>query len=96
MTLIEAILFWAQSLQEWLADQGVMLEFGDSLVDRPKRSCWMNLRRGDREADLVLWETGESELSISHPNKGISQYHYEFLKIDDLIPILIQILRTID
>jgi hypothetical protein len=75
MVLIESLLMWADSLAAWLGPQGVELNFGSSPSDVLRRSAWVNLRRGDREAELLLWESGEAEFSASGPNRGVTQQH---------------------
>lgn len=92
---IAFVLLWAQSLQVWLAQQDVLLDFGQSPSDRPKRSCWINLKRGEQESELLLWESGEAELSSSHPSAGISQKHYELHELADLGPVLSELLTAL-
>jgi hypothetical protein len=95
VNLIAFVLIWAESLQAWLGQQGILLNFGQSPADRPKRSCWINLRRGEQESELLLWESGEAELSSSSPSAGISQEHYELLELADLRPVLSQLLTRL-
>lgn len=92
VNLIAFVLLWAQSLQAWLGQQDIVLDFGQSPADRPKRSCWINLSRGEQESELLLWESGEAELSSSRPSTGITQEHYELHELADLGPVLSQLL----
>jgi hypothetical protein len=96
MMLIEFVLIWAQSLQEWLRKQGVQLDFGQSPDDRLKLSCWVNLRQGENESELLLWDSGEAELNSSEPSTGISQEHYEHLGLTDLASVLSRLLSTLE
>jgi hypothetical protein len=95
LNLIEVVLLWAQSLQAWLGKQGILLEFGQSQGDRPKRSCWVNLRQGDREAELLLWESGEAEFNSSDPITGVIQVHHELGNLDDLALVLGKLLSSV-
>lgn len=95
VNLIEFVLIWAESLQAWLGQQGILLSFGQSSADRLKRSCWINLRRGEQESELLLWESGEAELNYSSPSTGMSQEHHELLDLTDLRPVLSQLLTRL-
>lgn len=92
VNLISFVLLWAQSLQAWLGQHDILLEFGQSPEARSKRSCWINLRRGEQESELLLWDSGEAELSSSSPSVGVSQEHYELRELADLGPVLSQLL----
>ena len=89
MNFIEALLMSAESLQAWLGNQDIVLEFGQSPNDRLTRSCWLNARRGDRDAEILLWESGEAEFNFAdgrHAN--ITQEHHEFERMSDLGVVL--------
>jgi hypothetical protein len=95
MNLIESLLMWASSLSPWLEGQGVELASGSSPTDVPRRSAWVNLRRGDREAELILWQSGEAEFSAFDPNDGVTQQHYEIENPDRLASVLLRLLESI-
>lgn len=78
--MFETIQIWADSLQGVLAEQGITVSFSQSGSDRPNGSCSLNLRRGDSEADLVVWESGEGELAlVASGEDGMTQEHLEGL-----------------
>lgn len=95
MNLLAFALLWAQSLQAWLRQQDIQLEFGESPADRPKRSCWITLRHAERESELLLWETGEAELNASLPGGDISQEHLELHELSDLGAALSRLLAAL-
>jgi hypothetical protein len=95
MNFIEALLMWARSLQAWLGDQGIALQYGESPSDRLTRSCWLNVRHGDREAEVLLWESGEAEFNFQGQPVGITQEHHEFGQVSDLAVVLSRLLDVI-
>jgi hypothetical protein len=96
MNFIESLLMWAESLQAWLGNQDIVLKFGQSPNDRLTRSCWLNVRRGDREAEILLWESGEAEFNFGGgPHTGITQEHHEFERISDLGVVLARLLTVL-
>jgi hypothetical protein len=95
MYFIEALLMWARSLQAWLGDQGVTLQYGESPSDRLTRSCWLNVRRGDREAEVLLWESGEAEFNFKAQQASVIQEHHEFGQVGDLAVVLARLLGVI-
>lgn len=96
MNLIESLLMWASSLATWLGAREVALTSGSSPADVLRRSAWVNVRSGDREAELILWESGEAEFSSSDPNGGITQEHYELDGLSHLGLVLSRLLESID
>jgi hypothetical protein len=96
MNFIEALLMWAESLQVWLVKQDIALKFGQSPNDRLTRSCWLNVRRGDREAEILLWESGEAEFDFGGGQRaGATQEHHEFERISDLGVVLARLLTVL-
>jgi hypothetical protein len=65
VNLIEALLMWARSIEGWLRIQDVTVSSGNSPDDVMRRSAWVTIRRGDKEAELILWESGEAEFGSS-------------------------------
>jgi len=68
MTLLDFIETWWLSVRELLEAGGVTGRFERSPIDRLNPSCSLNLRRGKWEADLLVWESGEAELSTAEPD----------------------------
>jgi len=95
MNYIESLLMWAHSLQAWLGDRGIVLRYGVSPSDRLTQSCWVNIQRGDREAELLLWESGEAEFNFGGPKVEVTQEHHEFRQVSDLGVVLGRLLGAI-
>jgi hypothetical protein len=51
--------------------------FDRTTDDRLNPSCALNLQREKIEADLVLWESGEAELSMMAADGSVEQVHFE-------------------
>jgi hypothetical protein len=65
------------SVQVLLERNGVTGRFKRTPKDRPNPSCNFNLRRGGLEADLMVWESGEAELSIVDAGGRLTQQHFD-------------------
>jgi hypothetical protein len=96
MNFIDALLMWAESLQAWLGHVDIVITFGQSPSDRLTRSSWLNARRGDREAEVLVWESGEAEFNFRGSQEaGITQEHHEFGTLSDLGVILARLLSVL-
>jgi hypothetical protein len=95
LNLIEALLMWASSLEVWFGLHDVTVRSGRSPDDVMRRSAWLNIQCGDKEAELILWESGEAEFGSSGARGEATQEHYELGSISDLAPVLSRMLVTI-
>jgi hypothetical protein len=66
--VFESLEVWVLSFEGWFAERGITTTYSQSAPDRPNRSCSLNLRSDDWEADLVIWESGEGELILAGPD----------------------------
>jgi hypothetical protein len=96
MNLIEALLMWAHSLEGWFSLHDVIMRSGNSSDNVMRRSAWVNIRCGDKEAELILWESGEAEFGSSGGREGVTEEHYDLGNISDLGPVLRRLLVAID
>jgi hypothetical protein len=55
---------WFEDRREALTDLGFKADFEDSPSDRAKRSAALTVASSRRIGQLVVWETGEAELSL--------------------------------
>jgi hypothetical protein len=62
--LISDLRTWFESRKDAFAGLGLIGEFNDSPSDRSKRSASVTLASPRRVGQLVVWETGEAELSL--------------------------------
>lgn len=78
--MLFAVEIWARSLEDYFAVRGVSLTFSDEGFGRLNRAVSINLSTADREADLIVWESGEGELILAGPDySGPLQEHLEEL-----------------
>jgi hypothetical protein len=55
---------WFEERRSALADLGLNVDFKDSPSDRAKRSAALTVASSRRIGQLVVWESGEAELSF--------------------------------
>ena len=80
MSNLDCIEVWIASLREHFESEGVAVSFTRSPDDdRPNPSCHLNLRRAQVEGDLLVWESGEAELSIVVAG-SLDQQHFDSLR----------------
>jgi|HubBroStandDraft_3_1064219.scaffolds.fasta_scaffold653593_1 hypothetical protein len=95
MNLVNFLLVWARSLEEWLGSNNVTMMVGESPQNIAKPSGWVTLASTDRESELIVWESGEAEFARSIPGDGIVQEHHDLGGIEDLGRLLSRLLMSI-
>jgi len=80
MIVIDFIEIWWRSVSGLFESRGVAGQFERSPIDRLNPSCSLNLRRGELEIDLIVWESGEAELAIVESDGSVRQQHFDDLK----------------
>jgi hypothetical protein len=96
MNLIESLLMWAKSLEAWFSHQDVIINSGSSAEDVLRRSAWVNVRKGNQEAELILWESGEAEFGSSTPQTGNTDEHLDLRSVGELAPVLSRLLMAVE
>lgn len=96
-TVLTWLDLWVRSLEGFLAINDVIITYSRTDESRPKKSRSLNLRRNDREADIVVWDSGEGELIVVQDSKSRAvQEHLEGLHDpDQLARALSQALEAI-
>lgn len=95
MSYIEFLTLWCASLTDFLADHGIELRSGATSDDRSKPSAWVTLSKGDLEAELLVWSTGEAEYASGGASVELIQTHYDFASTADMTAVLAQVLRAV-
>ena len=80
MKLVDFMEAWWLSVRPLLDAAGVVGRFERSADNRPNPSCALNFRRNNLEADLLVWESGEAELSIGESGGSVKQQHFEDIR----------------
>lgn len=89
MNMLDCVETWLRSLQSIFESGGVTVHFERTVDKRPKGSVAMNLRHGSTEADLLVWESGEADLSTMEDDGSTKQEHYDSLLVpNDLALVL--------
>jgi hypothetical protein len=89
MNILDIVEAWIQSLRSIFESAGVVVYFDRTRDSRPKASAVLNLRSGSIEADLVVWESGEADLSTMEHDGSTKQEHFENLQsLERLAPVL--------
>lgn len=96
VNFLDSAYVWAASLQTWMRTQGIDFAYGRSEDTRPKQSCWINVRSGNREADLVLWDTGEAELALADPLPDGVHEHIQLSGVEDLGRLLSRLINIVE
>ena len=63
-SVLDALRAWFDAHESSLADDGYQVEFAESPVGRDKLSASVTVASARRIARLVIWDTGEAELSM--------------------------------
>lgn len=64
LDILDCVEVWYRSLKAVFDSAGIEAQFRRSPTDRPKLACDLNLRHGDVEVDLVIWDSGEADLMV--------------------------------
>lgn len=75
MHVFDVLEAWLASMAGSLASADVNVRFIRSPADRPNPSCSLSLCHDDHELDLVIWESGEAELTVGDVNGQFNQMH---------------------
>jgi hypothetical protein len=63
-SVLDALRAWFDAHKSSLASDGYQVEFAESPPDRGKQSASVTVSSARRIARLVIWDTGEAELSM--------------------------------
>ena len=87
----------AAILSHTFRDCGLVVSFSKSPENVLNPSCSLNLRRGPTELDLLVWNSGEAEISIMK-NGNIEHEHIESVfssdKLSKVTVSIIEFLRN--
>lgn len=94
VSILDFVMIWARSLSGILSTLDISIESGRSDDTQPKLSCWVTLRRGGVEAELVLWDSGEGELATSDRAGIVVEESLVGIDASNLDGVLAKLLRV--
>jgi hypothetical protein len=95
MMFLDFLRSWCLSLESFLPTQGIELRFGATDDDRNKASGWVTILRGEREAELLVWDTGEAEYAAGGGGADLEQRHYDLTSVVELAGVLGLVLEAV-
>lgn len=96
MGMLDFIEVWTLSIRAFLELHGIVVRFERTTDDRPKASCVVNFRRGASEADLIVWESGEADLTIMDAQGTVVQQHFDGISgLGELTALLARLLSVV-
>jgi hypothetical protein len=90
--LIGQMLAWYTERVDALAELGVTLTFSHTKGDRPKAAAWITGKRDGREAQLIVWESGEAEFAAGTSDVPTVNEHHQLKAVNDLATLLDRLL----
>jgi hypothetical protein len=81
MDILHFIEAWILSLRVFLESSGIIVQFERTTDQRPKASCVVNLRRNSSEAELIVWESGEADLTTMDGQGKVKQEHFDGISV---------------
>jgi hypothetical protein len=80
MRVLDFVEAWWLSVRAILEAAGVVVHFERSPGDILNPSCHLNLRHGELEADLLVWDSGDAELAIVKADGSLHQKHFDDIR----------------
>ena len=76
--MLEDLRTWFEAHKISLDRRGYLVEYAESPRDRSKRSASLTISSAGRIGRLVIWDTGEAELSMGDAGSGdVAEDHRE-------------------
>jgi hypothetical protein len=77
-SVLDELRAWFEVHKNPLADDGYQVEFAESPSDRSKQSASLTISSARRIGRLVIWDTGEAELSMGDvASTSVTEEHRE-------------------
>jgi hypothetical protein len=81
MDILNFIEAWILSLRRFLEASGIGVQFERTTDHRRKASCLMTLRRNTLEVELIVWESGEADLTTMDALGKAKQEHVDGISV---------------
>jgi hypothetical protein len=82
--LLDSLRDWYSAHVDEMAERGIILTFGRSDDERPKQAAWLGVERGERLAEIIIWDSGEAELVIGEEGNPEASEHHEINDADEI------------
>ncbi|MGO1056615.1 hypothetical protein [Crossiella sp. CA198] len=87
MNFVDALTDWCAAASLKL-DGSFAVRFGQSEDGRPKSSAWVNVEAHGKSAELIVWSSGEAEVSFQDLDGAWSDEHYDFDSVGQMVDVL--------
>lgn len=97
MDILNFIEAWILSLRAFLESSGINVRFERTADQRPKASCVLTLRRNTSEVELIVWESGEADLTTMDAQGEVRQEHSDEISgLSSVAALLARVLSAVD
>lgn len=94
VSVLDVLVIWVASIERLVVLAGGSVTFRRSPGDRLNDSAHVVIARGDQEAELILWESGEAEYTRVDGDI-VDQQHFDDVMSQGLGSILGQLLEVV-
>lgn len=93
--LLAYLALWHAEHVAAAAERGITLTLSRTGEDRPKTAAWITGTRGDHDAQLVVWSSGEAEFTAGTPGNPTANEHHELEGSEELEALLDRLLSVL-
>jgi hypothetical protein len=83
MDIFDELEAWLSSMEAALESKGFIAKIERSEIDRPNPSINLNLRRGDYEVDILIWESGEAAWVSGETEESVTSVHFDDVRREE-------------
>ena len=94
MSILDVLAIWVASIDQLVSTAGGSVTFRRSPGDRLNDSAHVVIARGDQEAELILWESGEAEYARVDGD-AVDQQHFDDIVVHGLGSVLGRLLEVL-
>lgn len=92
--MLDALSVWVTEHRLRLEADGLSVKFGRTSDERPKHSCTLHIDSTNAASDLVVWDSGEADLSLLSRD-GLNHYEY-LVTVHDVDSVLVLLERMLE
>jgi hypothetical protein len=95
VSILDVLAIWVASIDQLVNRAAGSVTFRRSPGDRLNDSAHVVIARGDQEAELILWESGEAEFARVD-GAAVDQQHFDDIVEHGLGSVLGKLLEVLD